>query len=57
MAEATRAFQQKDVTLPNGLTIHYCEWPGSRPNLVLLHPSSGYGRMWEWTGPGESQKR
>jgi pimeloyl-ACP methyl ester carboxylesterase len=42
-------FQEKDVTLPNGLTIHYYEWPGPRPNLVLLHPSSGYGRMWQET--------
>src|SRR5262245_3255730 len=44
-----RAFQEKDVTLPNGLTVHYYEWPGPGPALVLLHPSSGYGRMWEWT--------
>src|SRR5438552_17680838 len=44
-----RAFQEKDVTLPNGLKVHYYEWPGPKPNLVLLHPSSGYGRMWEWT--------
>lgn len=46
---ADRAFHEKDVTLPNGLTVHYYEWPGPKPNLVLLHPSSGYGRMWEWT--------
>jgi len=44
-----RAFQEKDVTLPNGLKVHYDEWPGPGPTLVLLHPSSGYGRMWEWT--------
>jgi pimeloyl-ACP methyl ester carboxylesterase len=44
-----RAFQEKDVTLANGLHVHYYEWAGPRPNLVLLHPSSGYGRMWEWT--------
>jgi 2-(acetamidomethylene)succinate hydrolase len=49
MADQTRAFQEKNITLPNGLKIHYYEWPGPRPNLVLLHPSSGYGRMWEWT--------
>ena len=49
MAGAPRGFQEKDVTLPNGLTIHYYEWPGPRPNLVLLHPSSGYGRMWQET--------
>jgi pimeloyl-ACP methyl ester carboxylesterase len=44
-----RAFLEKNITLGNGLTIHYYEWPGPRPNLVLLHPSSGYGRMWEAT--------
>lgn len=48
MAEVPREFREKDVTLPNGLKIHYYEWPGSEPNLILLHPSSGYGRMWEW---------
>jgi 2-(acetamidomethylene)succinate hydrolase len=49
MTEHTRAFEEKDVTLSNGLTLHYYEWPGHGPTLVLLHPSSGYGRMWEWT--------
>ena len=47
MSPSSRDFQEKNVTLPNGLTLHYYEWPGPRPNLVLLHPSSGYGRMWE----------
>ena len=49
MADATRASQAKDVVLANGLTVHYYEWPGPKPNLVLLHPSSGYGRMWDAT--------
>jgi len=49
MAEHPRDFLEKNVTLPNGLKVHYYEWPGPRPNLVLLHPSSGYGRMWEGT--------
>ena len=49
MTETPRDFHEKNVTLRNGLTLHYYEWPGPRPNLVLLHPSSGYGRMWEWT--------
>src|SRR5256885_14100810 len=49
MAEHPRDFLEKNVTLPNGLKVHYYEWPGPRPNLVLLHPSSGYGRMWEAT--------
>src|SRR5687767_8754430 len=44
-----REMLEKDVTLPNGLRVHYYEWPGSGPNLIFLHPSSGYGRMWEWT--------
>ena len=41
--------QEKTVTLQNGVGMHYYEWPGDGPNLVFLHPSSGYGRMWEWT--------
>jgi 2-(acetamidomethylene)succinate hydrolase len=49
MAEATRSFQEKDLTLSSGLALHYYEWPGPRPTLIFLHPSSGYGRMWEWT--------
>ena len=49
MADKPRDFRENDVTLSNGLKLHYYEWPGPRPNLVLLHPSSGYGRMWEWT--------
>jgi 2-(acetamidomethylene)succinate hydrolase len=46
---APLAFHEKNVTLGNGLTIHYYEWPGAGPHMVLLHPSSGYGRMWEAT--------
>src|SRR3989449_2165041 len=49
MTETPRDFHEKNVTLRTGLTLHYYEWPGPRPNLVLLHPSSGYGRMWEGT--------
>jgi 2-(acetamidomethylene)succinate hydrolase len=49
MADQTRAFGEKDVTLTNGLKLHYYEWTGAGPTLVFLHPSSGYGRMWEWT--------
>jgi len=49
MSSDSRAFQEKTVTLSNGLKLHYYEWPGPRTNLVLLHPSSGYGRMWEAT--------
>ena len=49
MAERPREFRENDVMLSNGLKVHYYEWPGPGPILVLLHPSSGYGRMWEWT--------
>ena len=49
MSPSSRDFQEKTVTLTNGLRLHYYEWRGPRPNLVLLHPSSGYGRMWEET--------
>ena len=41
--------EEKDVILSNGLKVHYYEWPGPKPTLVFLHPSSGYGRMWEET--------
>jgi len=49
MSTSSRDVREKTVTLTNGLELHYYEWPGPRPNLVLLHPSSGYGRMWEET--------
>ena len=39
----------KGMTLSNGLKMRYYQWPGTGPNLVLLHPSSGYGRMWDMT--------
>ena len=38
-----------DITLSNGLEMRYYEWLGAGPALVLLHPSSGYGRMWDMT--------
>ena len=41
----------KDVTLSNGLNMRYYQWPGEGPNLIFLHPSSGYGRMWDQTAP------
>lgn len=44
-----REMREAVVELPNGLSTHYYEWPGSGPKLVFLHPSAGYGRMWEWT--------
>lgn len=38
-----------DIELSGGLKIHYFKKAGGDLNLVLLHPSSGYGRMWELT--------
>ena len=49
MATAQRGPLPKDVALSNGLSMRYYEWPGTGPNMVLLHPSSGYGRMWDMT--------
>jgi pimeloyl-ACP methyl ester carboxylesterase len=31
-----------------GFRMHYWEWPGAGPTIVLLHPSGFYGRIWEW---------
>ncbi len=39
----------RNITLSNGLKMRYYEWPSIGPNLVFLHPSSGYGRMWDAT--------
>jgi 2-(acetamidomethylene)succinate hydrolase len=44
-----RAYETKDVTLAAGHKLRYYEWPGEGPNLILLHGSSGYGLMFEWT--------
>lgn len=44
-----RELKEGVVELPNGLSTHYYEWPGEGPSLIFLHPSTGYGRMWEWT--------
>src|SRR5438552_16214779 len=49
MPQTERPVHERRITLPNGLGLHYDEWPGPPPILVFLHPSSGYGRMWEWT--------
>ena len=39
----------KDIRLRPDLRMRYYQWPGTGPSLVLLHPSSGYGRMWDMT--------
>jgi pimeloyl-ACP methyl ester carboxylesterase len=42
-------FLAHDLDLSADMKIHYFHRPGGATNLVLLHPSSGYGRMWERT--------
>jgi 2-(acetamidomethylene)succinate hydrolase len=32
----------------NGFTLHYWDWAGGQPDVVCLHPSGHYGRIWEW---------
>lgn len=44
----TREMREGTVRLSNGLSMHYYEWPGTGPKLLLLHPTTGYGRIWEW---------
>jgi 2-(acetamidomethylene)succinate hydrolase len=46
---STPDFSADEVHLNGGLKIHYFKKTGGDLNLVLLHPSSGYGRMWEAT--------
>jgi 2-(acetamidomethylene)succinate hydrolase len=38
-----------DINLRPGLDIHYFHRAGTGPTLIFLHPSSGYGRMWQDT--------
>src|SRR3954463_3848893 len=45
-----RPYESRDVRLAAGHRLRYYEWPGKGPNLILLHGSSGYGLMFEWTG-------
>jgi len=33
----------------NGINIRYWDWGGSGPSMVMLHPSNGYGRIWDHT--------
>jgi pimeloyl-ACP methyl ester carboxylesterase len=35
--------------LANGINIKYWEWEGKGTPIIMLHPSSGYGRMWDHT--------
>jgi pimeloyl-ACP methyl ester carboxylesterase len=49
MAQTQSEPKAKNITLGNGLKMRYYEWMGTRPNLVFLHPSTGYGRMWDKT--------
>src|SRR5215475_7811197 len=42
-------FKANDLVIGDGVKIHYFHKAGGPLNLVLLHPSSGYGRMWEPT--------
>ena len=39
----------RDITLSPGLDIHYFHRAGTGPTVIFLHPSSGYGRMWQDT--------
>ena len=45
----TTDFSANEIQLNGGLKIHYFKKAGGDLNLVFLHPSSGYGRMWELT--------
>src|SRR5690349_11030084 len=53
---ATRPYQTHDVSLPAGNRLRYYEWPGSGPNLVLLHGSGSYGLQWEWVADHLDQR-
>ena len=37
----------KDVEV-RGFNMHYYEWSGDGPTVIFLHPSSSFGRVWDW---------
>lgn len=39
----------KRVCLTSGVKLSYYQWSSDQPNLIFLHPSSGYGLMWDKT--------
>jgi 2-(acetamidomethylene)succinate hydrolase len=49
VVQTGRRYESNDVCLASGHSLRYYEWGNSGPNLILLHGSSGYGLMWEWT--------
>ncbi|WP_158747849.1 alpha/beta fold hydrolase [Acidisphaera sp. L21] len=49
MPESVIDMQAHDISLEAGLDIHYFHRSGTGPVLIFLHPSSGYGRMWQET--------
>jgi|GWRWMinimDraft_15_1066023.scaffolds.fasta_scaffold17265_1 pimeloyl-ACP methyl ester carboxylesterase len=53
---ASSNFTAHDLELGPGMNIHYFQRSGGDINLVLLHPSSGYGRMWEQTASHLDQR-
>lgn len=53
---ASSNFTAHDLELGPGMNIHYFQRSGRDINLVLLHPSSGYGRMWEQTASHLDQR-
>lgn len=45
----SRELESKDIVLSNAVRIRYYHRAGPGPKLILLHPSTAYGRVWEWT--------
>lgn len=45
----SRAIKEGTVELANVGSVHFHEWEGNGPAALFLHPTTGYGRMWEWT--------
>ena len=56
MTAASPNFPANDLDVSADMRIHYFHRPGGDTNLVLLHPSSGYGRMWELTADHLDQR-
>lgn len=47
MTTFRRPAQQRSIRLPH-VTLHYLDWPGDAPPVLLLHPNRTNARVWDF---------
>ncbi len=51
MAKQTQVTPKSADVTARGIRFRYYEWPGNGPTVVMLHPSRGFARIWEFLVP------